>query len=138
MVEKRYRIQEVSESGGGGESRRCEFPGCGDSTRLGKGYCTEHVSQQPYVRSLLARLEHRAAEVRSVRRRGARAVDVHGEVAQELIAALDASGRQSLGRLSRELGLSAQVLQSYVHALRDAGFLRIVQGRRESWIQATP
>lgn len=43
--------------------RRCELPGCIQSTREGKPYCSDHVEMHPYVQAILAKKRDETAKL---------------------------------------------------------------------------
>lgn len=112
--------------------RHCEVSGCGKSTREGKAFCTDHVELHPYVRALLEQLEQRAAEDDAVRARGARAANLDGITAQEILQHLAVHGPRTEERLCRELNLEAKTLKGYVLALRREKRVRLGHTKRGS------
>ena len=108
-------------------TRACERSGCSKTTREGKPFCPDHVEQHPYVQTILGGLAEREAETQRVRTKGPSAVDPAGLTAQELVLHLSLHGSRTVERLSREFQLESQVINDYVHALRDEG--KVVLGR---------
>jgi hypothetical protein len=99
------------------QARRCSEPDCDRATREAKPYCTEHVRNHAYVQELVRELAAQQAEETRVRRHGARAVDLEGITAQELVGHLREHGSASIPRLARDLGLGPRVVAAYVRAL---------------------
>jgi hypothetical protein len=100
---------------------QCLHPGCTNATRERKPYCTEHVSDHPYVLELMSQIERVEAELDRVRRRGTRAVALEGIPAQEILRELRTFGHRTVERLARDLRLDADVVAAYGRALNRAG-----------------
>lgn len=115
-------------------SRGCAAAACGQSTREGKPYCSDHVGEHPYVQEILSTLAARQAEEAAVRNRGSGAVDIGGLTARELLLHLSLHGARTVERLSRELQLESQVLSGYVSALVDDGRVSLGRTNRGSTI----
>ncbi|MGE0707640.1 MAG: hypothetical protein AB7N76_08235 [Planctomycetota bacterium] len=94
---------------------------CGQTTREGKPFCSEHVEQHGYVREILTILANKEAEEERVRLEGPQAVDPAGLTAQELLLHLRLNGSRTIERLSRELQLGPAVVSRYVDALVEHG-----------------
>lgn len=107
----------------------CEVPGCTETTRERKPYCTQHVAEHSYVRGLLETIESIENEIKATRKLGSRAVDVSGPTANDLLGFVRENGPRSVPRLGRDLNLPVAVVKSYVTALARAG--RIVTKRTE-------
>jgi hypothetical protein len=112
------------------QTTHCQLDGCSDWTREGKPYCTDHVTHHPYVQSLMAELERRESEEQAVAKRGARAVDIEGTAAQELVQHLRVHGKRTVRRLARELNRDLEIQAHYVEALRRRGLVRTTRTRR--------
>lgn len=110
--------------------RRCEL--CGQATREGKPYCSEHVERHAYVREVMAALEARAEEERAVLRRGAAAVDLQGINAREVLLQLRLHGERTVERLARDLQLDPRLVPHYVQALARRGLVRLGRTSRGS------
>lgn len=108
----------------------CDHKGCKHATREGKPYCSEHVEQLDYVREVQGRIEAREVELVAVAKRGAKAVDVHGIVAREVLCSLWTYGERSVARLSRELNVDFELLLHYVVRLRRAKLITQTSPRR--------
>jgi hypothetical protein len=104
--------------------------GCGDVTREGKPYCTEHVEQHTYVRRILADLARSEDEEAEVRARGAEAVDTDGLLAEEVVRTLQLNGSRTVERLARDTQLAPPVVASYVEALEGIGMVTCSRTRR--------
>ena len=103
----------------------CAHPGCLETTRERKPYCTEHVTSLPYVQNLLARLAEREAELEEVSRRGYRAVDVDGLNSAELLLQLSLFGERTVPRMCRDLQLELAVAEGFAYALARAGYITL-------------
>lgn len=108
----------------------CDQAGCSQATREGKPYCSDHVEELPYVLQVQARIEAREAELAAVSKRGARAVDVHGIVAREVLCSLWIHGERSVARLARELNVEFELLLLYISRLRKAKMITQTSPRR--------
>lgn len=103
----------------------CAHLGCSETTRERKPYCTEHVTQLPYVEALLARLAERERELEEVAARGFRAVDVDGLNASELLLQLSLFGARTAPRMCRDLQLELAVAEGFAYALARAGYVTL-------------
>ncbi|MEZ6187046.1 MAG: hypothetical protein R3F62_18805 [Planctomycetota bacterium] len=107
----------------------CERPGCTETTRERKPYCTEHVTDHGYVQELLDQLDAIEREVKDVRKSGSRAVSLDGPTSLDLLGFLRENGARSVPRLARDLNLPVEVVKHYVTALARAGK---IQTRRDA------
>ncbi len=103
--------------------RYCEVSGCDNSTREGKPYCTDHVMRHPYVKMVAKVIEGREREILNVAKRGHRAVDVYGSIAQEIVSYLKVHGTKTIKRIARDHGMKPETTRSYCDALRRAGIV---------------
>ncbi|MEZ6187370.1 MAG: hypothetical protein R3F62_20455 [Planctomycetota bacterium] len=124
---KDVRVPHISERR---PAPRCEAEGCQETTRNGKPFCTNHVEHLPYVADLIDTLDARDAELARVQRRGARCVDPTGITAQEILLQLKLYGGRTIARLSRDLMLEEDVVESYGRALAKLGAVSIGRHRR--------
>lgn len=115
-------------------TRGCHSSGCSHTTREGKPYCPDHVGQHPYVQEILSALEERRAEDDKVRARGARAVNLKGLTAKEILLHLTLHGSRTIERLSRELQIDNEVLLGYVRALVKRGVIDLGRTNRGSTV----
>jgi hypothetical protein len=111
-------------------TRHCEARGCGVATRAGKPFCSEHVERHPYVQSLLDLMAESDLETERVGRQGARAVDVDGLNAREILQFVRVNGERTVARLARDLNMHLPTLRSYVQALRRARLLSLGKNKR--------
>lgn len=107
------------------QSLTCAFSGCHEPTRERKPYCTEHVTELPYVQTLLTRLEEREREVAEVAKRGYRAVDPDGLNAAEILLQLALFGERTVPRLCRDLQLELAVAEGFAYALARRGLVTL-------------
>lgn len=105
------------------ERATCEAEGCRARTRERKPYCSEHLDLSPYVAQLEAELEEQRQEQAEVRRRGARAVQVDGPTAREVLRALLLEEERTSRRLAIEVGVEPELVEAYARVLRRAGYL---------------
>jgi hypothetical protein len=111
-------------------AKHCERPDCGKATREGKPYCSDHVDDHPYVRGLIEALAAREAEEARVRKRGARAVDLDGVTAREILGYVAIHGGRTVQRLARELNLDIQTIKGYARALERGKRVHLTSTRR--------
>lgn len=108
----------------------CAAPGCSNPTRERKPYCTEHIDQLDYVQQLKDTLASVEEEQALVRRRGAKAVDLSGITAQEILRELRLHGDRTARRLSRDLKLESELVDAYLRALAIGGEVELRPGNR--------
>lgn len=113
-------------------TRTCSTPGCGDTTREGKPYCTEHVESHPYVQFLLKRVADRDIEDEAVRMQGSSAVNIDGITVEEITLQLRTNGTRTVERLCREIALDKSVIRSYIVAMKAAGLVTVSWTDRHS------
>ena len=130
MFQQRFQDVRVPHISDRRPAPKCEANGCNETTRNGKPYCTEHVELLPYVSRLIDQLDERDAELNRVLRRGPQHVDPQGITAQEIILQLKLYGGRTVARLSRDLMLDEQVVESYGRALARLGAVSIGRHRR--------
>lgn len=118
-------------------AKPCALSGCGNKTRESKPYCPEHVEHHPYVSELVARLTTRERELQRVARRGARAVDLDGLMAEEIMLQLELYGSRTAERLCRDLQQELPVIQAYFQALARHGYVVLGETSRGNCL-ATP
>jgi hypothetical protein len=109
---------------------QCQHPGCTNSTRERKPFCTEHVSDHPYVLELMGQIQEVEKELARVARRGTRAVEIEGIPAQEIMRELRTFGHRTVERLARDLRLEPEVVASYGRALNRAGRVSLAVNSR--------
>lgn len=119
---------------GTGTTRLCRSTGCDQTTREGKPFCPDHVEHHPYVQEILGTLAEREAEEERVRTAGAPAVDPSGLTARELVLHLSLHGARTVERLARELQLDPTIVDGYVSALVDRGFIALGRTNRGSTV----
>ena len=112
------------------EQRTCEAEACGETTRGGKPFCTQHVERSDYVQRLMRTLARAEREVERVRASGARAVDPEGLTCSEILRELRVHGPRSAQRLARTLALEPHVLRVYLRVLALAGRVRLRLAQR--------
>lgn len=112
--------------------RHCKEPGCGQATREGKPYCSDHVDRHAYVQEVLRTLRERDEVDAEVARRGYRAVDPSSLTAQEMLVYIEVHGAKTVKRLARELNGDLAILRHYAEGLRRAGLVRLTPTRRRS------
>jgi len=105
-------------------TRTCGIPGCGDTTREGKDFCTEHVESQPYVQYILKKLAERDEEDERVRMEGVSAVNIEGITVEEITLHLKQNGTRTIERLAREIPLDKSVIRSYVIAMQEKSLVK--------------
>lgn len=98
---------------------------CGARTNDGKPYCIAHLDLLPYPRAVRRSLEARQAEVARVREGGARAVELRGSRAREILALIDVHGAFTRHGLERAVELPSCAMESYLAAMEAAGLVRV-------------
>jgi hypothetical protein len=68
-------------------TRDCEADGCRKSTREGKPYCSKHIENAPYIKSIQAQLDQRDAE-ELVLEKGRRLISKDGFFVREAVLLL--------------------------------------------------
>jgi len=113
-------------------SRPCEA--CGEATSNGKPYCIDHIDRLPEFGAVQGRIAAREAEISTIQRCGARAVDVSGECAREVLSILK-DGAMTLKCFRHSLDMPQRVVDALLRALEKAGRLRKleveIRGRTE-------
>jgi len=117
-----------------GQTRTCSANGCPETTREGKVYCTDHIENQPYVKSLLKQMEVRGKEDYEVNMCGPKAVNMKGITVQEIMLQLSQNGPRTEERLQRELRIEKSIIHNYVVALHKKGLVEFSVTSRYSRI----
>ena len=112
--------------------RMCEHRGCGETTREGKHYCSNHVEEQPYVQDLLKRLQERSEEDERVRMQGSTAVNMTGITTKEILLQLRQAGERTEERLTRELQIDKTVIHNYAIRLNREGMIHFGRTTRNN------
>lgn len=128
------------------KSRACRYLGCERATYEGKPFCLLHVEEHPYVRNLLAELGAREAEMERVKRRGPKAVNLHGTVMADVVQFIQARGGEcgavDLKRNEPLFGQPMLVVQRYLLAMKRARMVKVVRTRggamRAELVSAVP
>ncbi len=110
--------------------RRCEQDDCNSATQGGKPFCTEHVTEHPYVQEVMASLARRELEETRVAKVGSRAVDVTGITSQEILGYLAVHGPSTSRRLAHELNINTLVLDGYLKAQKRRKLVKFTTNRR--------
>lgn len=104
--------------------RHCEHGSCGVATKGGKAFCSEHVTEHPYVQQLLVTIADRETEIADIERRapgrGWKAVRADGTVLGDVLAHLRGYGPRTVERLARETALPLVVVEACAMWLRRA------------------
>jgi hypothetical protein len=111
-------------TGSKSSSKSCDDTGCKKTTREGKPFCPDHVDLHDYVQNIQAIILAQETERTEVEKKGAKAVDVNGNTAKEILLVLMMNGSRTLRRISREINLDNVLVQAYVDALEKAGKVR--------------
>ncbi|RJR06227.1 hypothetical protein C4588_08060 [Candidatus Parcubacteria bacterium] len=111
-------------------TRKCAV--CGETTREGKEFCTNHVENHSYIKDLMSRMHARDEEDHKVMMEGSAAVNYDGVTVQEIMIHLRQTGTKTIDGLSKALSLDKTVIQKYVFALRDRNQVEIFSTQRES------
>lgn len=111
--------------------RRCDFPGCGQNTREGKAFCSDHVEHQPYAKWVIEQIEAREKEVERVKKRGGK-ISAKSEVTRDLLGFIVERGCCTLERLRRERMHDADeaTVERYIKSLAKKGLVKISKTTR--------
>lgn len=112
--------------------RYCEAVGCSAPTRERKPYCSEHVEQHPYVRTLLDALEQRERELEAVVERGAKALRPDSLLVADVVEHARRHGPQTVERVARQVGLPVPVVDVIAAWLGRRRLARLSHTRRGS------
>lgn len=107
---------------------RCSAPECGRTTAGGKPFCIEHVSQNPYMSVLSARLRARDVQFARVQEEGRGAADCESHGADEIRRELLENGPMHQRRLCSELQMPSDVARFYLAALKARGEVTVSRG----------
>jgi len=99
---------------------------CKEPTSDGKPYCIKHIEQLPQSLAVQSKIEARDEELRVIAARGARAVDLEGVCAREVLAVL-AQGPQTVKKLTVALDMPPAVRDALVSALSRAGKIKTIE-----------
>jgi predicted transcriptional regulator len=89
--------------------------------REGKPYCSLHVLDHPYIRSLAAEIAARESEIAAIE--AGNVVDVHSGLAREVLALIRETGGATVERVARERGVSHAVSHAVIIALAGVGLI---------------
>ena len=92
---------------------------CGGKTREGKDFCGDHISELPYIKKLLQRIQDKENEVQKVRKKGKKAVAPSSENLKEIKTHLEFNGARTTKRLQRELQMTESTIEGFVDYLED-------------------
>lgn len=99
------------------QTLRCKASDCGASTREGKPYCPDHVDQNDYVKSLIAKLDAKDQEARKVVKKGQEVISNDSLTLREVVQELKFHGPRTIARLCRDTQLEKDVLVGYIDRL---------------------
>jgi len=97
---------------------------CGERTREGKEFCSDHLENLPYVKCLLKRIQDKNDEVTKVRKKGKKAVKAGSETLREIKNHLEFRGPRTTKCLQREMQLTESTIEGFVDYLEDEGVIR--------------
>ena len=119
-----------------GRARKCEIPGCNQTTKEGKLYCSDHVDMTPYARQILARLEKMEADdTLAARKRLSKEQKESlslSESLDEIMLVLKSKGPMTLQRLAREVNKKQAVVKNYINMLKSRQLVRTTKNKRGS------
>ena len=81
-------------------------------------------------REILPEEAVKAVEEERVGRIGARAVDVDGITAREVVRALSVNGPRTVARLAKDLNIEIRIIDGYVRALKRRKAIRLRANKR--------
>jgi len=118
-------------------SRRCAKDCCKNFTKERKPFCSEHILEAGYARTLFDLVESAEAEVNRVNKRGARAIQLDGLVVEEILAGIADAGEITWKRLVKERAICLQqanerASKAYLSKLQRAGLVKKRVTRRGS------
>ncbi len=119
------RYLEIPREEGRRRSGRCSHSGCAKRPSEQKPYCSDHLDELPYVKELLTSHDHIDDEHARVKKQGARAVDVNGHTACEILRFLTHDGDRSVAKLARDMGLEESLIKHYLRKLQTERLIRI-------------
>lgn len=108
------------------EGRRCQKRGCRSTTTGGKPYCSDHLTELPYIARLREMLEEAEEEGSD---EALEPVNVGGTIAQDLRRLLT-TGPKTVDLLANRLRLAPGVVLRHVKAMEQAG---LVRRERHGW-----
>lgn len=114
------RLQDIQ---GARRTAQCREPGCTESGAGGKPVCLQHLGRMRYARRLELELAAREYELARVLQVGARAVDVRGTRALELLDLLETHVAHTAGALAIRMDVPTLALERYAEALQRAGLV---------------
>lgn len=125
VMRELLREQQESRS----RAQYCEI--CSQLTREGKPYCPEHVDHHPYVRKILAILDARSQEKKSLETKEGKA---RGNFDEEIISYLQVYGPRTMERLSRELNIPKFSLVKIIKSMKTKKLVKTSSNKRHSTI----
>lgn len=125
------RVQRTSLPGHSKEVRYCDHPGCLETTRERKPYCSEHVLENPYAVVLVTETERHELEIAGGKE-GKDPVDPNGTVAADVLGWIRQNGASTAGRIGRVLTCSEERAEWIMKGLERSGLLVLSRTRRGS------
>ena len=127
MTPRTVNRLEVTRSQG---PRHCDYPTCNRATKARKPFCNEHVECNPYVQHVLSVISDREREEKKVERKGWRAVDIKGSIAQEILQFIRVNGERTFARVARDMGRDSSITDCYLMALKKAKLVIVGRSKR--------
>ena len=97
--------------------RHCEIPGCKNTTREKKPYCSKHIWKLPYIQKVVQEILTQENEVDRVKRIGISAINPEGDMLQEVIIMLENHGSMTQEKLAQWLHIDYEAVVAYVKFL---------------------
>ena len=103
----------------------CQFPDCGATTREGKPYCSNHIENCAYIQSVLAEIERRNAESKTLD--SGRWITTNAHLIREALILLE-HGSFSAARLGRMLDVTERAADTLIRMMSRRGLVTITKG----------
>ena len=122
--------------GSGNRDRRgpryCEFPDCGQHTREGKAFCSEHVEHHPYAKWIAEQIQVREREIERGKKSGTRGISPKSGITRDLLGYVVESGCCTLDRLRRERmhDTDVKIVERYVRRMAKKGLVKLSKTTR--------
>ena len=119
-------------SGYTSRNRDCFAPGCMNSTREGKPFCSKHVEMHPYIQEVVALINSRATELSDIAK--GRHVKEDSSLFEEIIVHITNLGPKTIERLARDLMISIPVIKKLIKTMKKQKLIRIGRSKRGSTV----
>ena len=107
----------------------CLHDGCSDGTKHRKRYCTEHICETDYARSVTAQLAQREEEIKSLNKRRSLSKDAH--LIKEATAVLWEERKVTAPGLCRHMGLTHAQARHLLRQVARHGLASLYENKRK-------